>query len=120
MIGQCHERGRSRPAERLLAAGTGLSELGLAPAYPSPRGLAAGIAFFVVLGCLLRIVRHAQNLPLWSDECFLAVNFIRRGYADLLQPLDNGQIAPLLFLWTQRLVIDLVGFSESSLRLFSL
>ena len=99
---------------------TGFPSRALAPAYPDPRRLAVGIVFFLALGCLLRIVRYAQNLPLWSDECFLAVNFIRRGYADLLQPLDNGQIAPLLFLWAQRLVIDLVGFSECGLRLFAL
>ena len=99
---------------------TGFPSSGPAPAYPDPRRLAAGIVFFLALGCLLRIVRYAQNLPLWSDECFLAVNFIRRGYADLLQPLDNGQIAPLLFLWAQRLVVDLVGFSECGLRLFAL
>ena len=112
MIGRFVERGRSLRSDRHFAAGNGLSESGLAPAYPDPRRLTAGIVFFLVLGCLLRIVRYAQNLPLWSDECFLAVNFIRRGYAELLQPLDNGQIAPLLFLWAQRLVIDLVGFSE--------
>ncbi len=120
MIGRIVERGRSWRSDRCSAAGTGLLEPGLAPDYLDPRRLAIGIAFFLILGCLLRIVRYAQNLPLWSDECFLAVNFIRRGYADLLRPLDNGQIAPLLFLWAERLVIDLVGFSESGLRLFAL
>ncbi len=73
-----------------------------------------------MLGCVFRILRYAQNLPLWSDECFLSVNFIHRGYRQLLGPLDNGQIAPLLFLWTQRLAIDLLGFSEWSLRIFPL
>jgi hypothetical protein len=120
MIGRFVERGQSWRSHRCSAAGTGLREPGLAPDYPDPRRLAIGIVFFLVLGCLLRIVRYAQNLPLWSDECFLAVNFIRRGYAELLQPLDNGQIAPVLFLWAERLVIDLVGFSESGLRLFAL
>ena len=75
---------------------------------------------FVVLGCLFRIIRYAQNLPLWSDECFLSVNFINRGYRELLEPLDNGQIAPPLFLWIQRLIIDVFGFSEWSLRVFPL
>jgi hypothetical protein len=120
MVGRIVERGRSPRSGRHFANGDGLFEPGLAPAYPDPRRLAVGIGFFLALGCLLRIVRYAQNLPLWSDECFLAVNFIRRGYPELLRPLDNGQIAPLLFLWTQKLVIDLVGFSESSLRLFAL
>src|SRR5690606_2063245 len=39
---------------------------------------------------------------------------------DLLQPLDNGQICPLLFLWIERAVVMLLGFSEHSLRLFPL
>ena len=69
---------------------------------------------------VFRIIRYAQNLPLWSDECFLSVNFINRGYRELLEPLDNGQIAPPLFLWAQRFFIDLGGFSEWSLRIFPL
>ena len=76
------------------------------------------ILFFVVLGMGFRIIRYAQNLPLWSDECLLSVNFIDRGYGDLVGPLENGQIAPILFLWIQRLVVDLWGFSEWTLRLF--
>ncbi len=59
-------------------------------------------------------------MPLWSDECFLSVNFINRGYRELLEPLDNGQIAPPLFLWIQRFIIDVGGFSEWSLRVFPL
>ena len=78
------------------------------------------ILFFVVLGIVFRVIRYAQNLPLWSDECLLSVNFIDRGYGDLLGPLVNGQIAPILFLWLQRLVLDVWGFSEWTLRLFPL
>ncbi len=84
------------------------------------RSRKAAIASFLALGCLFRIIRYALNLPLWSDECFLSVNFIDRGYRELLEPLDNGQIAPPLFLWAQRFIIDLGGFSEWSLRFFPL
>lgn len=73
---------------------------------------------FVILGLALRAARFAQNLPLWSDECFLAVNFIQRGFLDLLGPLDNGQICPPLFLWIERAAVGVWGFSEFSLRLF--
>lgn len=75
---------------------------------------------FVTLGLILRVTRYAQNLPLWSDECFLAVNFIQRGFLELLQPLDNGQICPPLFLWIERAAVMTLGFSESALRLFPL
>src|SRR5262245_9191872 len=87
---------------------------------PGSKWMGRAIMAFLVVGCLFRVIRYAQNLPLWSDECFLAVNFIDRGYIQLLQRLDNGQIAPLLFLWVQRMVIDLGGFCEWTLRLFPL
>ena len=44
-------------------------------------------------------------------------NFIDRGYAELLQPLDYHQVAPLLFLWAERLLIDLFGYNEYAMRL---
>ena len=75
---------------------------------------------FVGLGVLLRIVRYAMDYPLWWDEAFVAVNFIRRDYLDLLRPLDYGQVCPILFLWAELTVVKLLGFSEWSLRLFPL
>ena len=75
---------------------------------------------FVGLGVVLRLVRYAMNFPLWGDESFVAVNFIARGYRDLLRPLDYGQICPLLFLWIERWVVVHLGFSEWTLRLFPL
>lgn len=85
---------------------------------PGPQWVEPAIWSFVILGLVLRALRYAQNLPLWSDECFLAVNFIQRGFLDLLGPLDNGQISPPLFLWIERAAVGLWGFSEFSLRLF--
>ena len=75
---------------------------------------------FVGLGVLLRIARYAMNYPLWWDEAFVAVNFIRRGYIDLLRPLDYGQVCPILFLWCELTAVKLLGFSEWSLRLLPL
>jgi hypothetical protein len=75
---------------------------------------------FVILGVLLRFARYAMDYPLWWDEAFVAVNFIRRDYVDLLWPLDYGQICPIFFLWAELTVVKLFGFSEWSLRLFPL
>ena len=75
---------------------------------------------FVGLGVLLRVLRYLMDYPLWWDEAFLAVNFIRRGYLDLLRPLDYSQVCPILFLWIELTVVKLAGFSEWSLRLFPL
>ena len=35
---------------------------------------------FVCLGVVLRITRYLMDYPLWWDEAFVAVNFIRRDY----------------------------------------
>ena len=76
------------------------------------------ISLFVLLGLLVRAVRYGLCFPLWDDESFLCVNFISRGYAELLQPLDFHQVAPILFLWIERTAVQLFGFSEFALRLF--
>ena len=44
------------------------------------RRLAQATWAFVGLGVLLRIARYLMDYPLWWDEAFLAVNFIRRDY----------------------------------------
>ena len=75
---------------------------------------------FVSLGVLLRVARYLMDYPLWWDEAFVAVNFIRRDYIDLLRPLDYGQVCPILFLWCELALVKLLGFSEWSLRLFPL
>ena len=67
---------------------------------PSRAGwLACATWAFVGLGVLLRLTRYLMDYPLWWDEAFVAVNFIRRDYLDLLRPLDYGQVCPILFLW---------------------
>jgi hypothetical protein len=73
---------------------------------------------FVALGIWLRISRTLLNFPLWGDESMLASNLIDRGYLDLTRPLSNNQVCPILFLWIERAVVDLLGFSELTLRLF--
>jgi hypothetical protein len=75
---------------------------------------------FVGLGVLLRAARYGQNYPLWWDEAFVGVNLLKRGYLDMLRPLDYGQVCPLLFLWVELTAVKLLGFSEPVLRLFPL
>ncbi len=75
---------------------------------------------FVLLGLSARLVRYLLRFPLWPDEAYLATNFLDRDYLGLLAGLDNHQVAPLLFLWTQLTVVKLLGFSEYTLRLFPL
>jgi hypothetical protein len=71
------------------------------------------------LGLLIRTIRYLLNFPLWPDETYLAHNYLDRGYVDLLRALDYEQVAPLLYLWVQKSVVSIFGFSEYSLRLYA-
>ena len=73
---------------------------------------------FVVLGLGLRVSRYLLNFPLYCDETMIAANFLDRGYADLLRPLDYHQVGPLLWLAVELSAVRLFGFTEWSLRLF--
>ncbi len=75
---------------------------------------------FVAIGVTLRLARYAMDYPLWWDEAFVGVNLLRRGFLDLLRPLDYGQVCPPLFLWAELAATRLLGFSEWTLRLFPL
>ena len=97
-----------------------LASTGLVDMHQGDRWLERATWAFVCLGVLLRIARYLMNYPLWWDEAFVAVNFIRRDYIDLLRPLDYGQVCPILFLWCELALVKLLGFSEWSLRLFPL
>ena len=84
----------------------------------APPWVAQATLGFVVLGVLLRATRYLLNFPLWCDETMIAANFLDRGYAELLRPLDYRQIAPVLWLAVELSSVKLFGFSEWTLRLF--
>ncbi len=79
-----------------------------------------GIAGFLVLAVVLRLIRALQNYPLWCDETMLAANLLDRDWTELAQPLDYRQVCPLGFLAIQWAAVHLLGFSEFSLRLIPL
>jgi hypothetical protein len=95
-------------------------ELGIGCGSPSSEEVSRAVWGFVALGVALRVTYYSLNFPLWWDEAFVAVNLLRRGYFDLVRPLDYGQVCPLLFLWTELTAVRWLGFSEWSLRLFPL
>src|SRR5512140_912310 len=64
---------------------------------------------FLALGVAARVLRYALRFPLWADECFLSANLLDRGYLDLLEGLDYGQVCPFLFLWLQQTLVRLFG-----------
>lgn len=112
----------SHGGSQLGGAGLGFGDdsgQSVASAAPGNLSVPHLLTLFVVLGVLARVARYYLCFPLWDDESFLCVNFIDRGYADLLRPLDYHQVAPVLFLWIERAAVQLLGYSEYSLRLFA-
>ncbi len=71
-------------------------------------------------GLVARLVQYAANRSLWFDEASLAMNLTSRSYSQLLAQLDNSQAAPPLFLWAEKLAIQLFGNHEYALRLLPL
>jgi hypothetical protein len=74
----------------------------------------------IVAGFILSLVQFLFNRSLWWDEAALALNIIHRSSAELLQPLDNLQAAPILFLQIEKLFSVILPDSEYGLRLFPL
>ena len=89
---------------------------GVEPAWDDAR-TEAWLRAFLVLGVVLRVVRFGLVYPLWRDEAYVAVNLLTRDFASLTRPLDYQQVCPLGFLWVEKAISELLGFSEWSLRL---
>lgn len=89
-------------------------------AASTERAAGRWLVALVAVGILARVLRYGLTFALWEDEAFLVVNLFEKGYASLLGPLDFVQLAPPLWLFAEKGVAELLGFSESSLRLVAL
>ena len=76
------------------------------------RHLTRGIAGFLVLAVVLRLVRAIQNYPMWCDETMFAANLLDRDWSELARPLDYRQVCPLGFLALEWIAVRMLGFSE--------
>jgi hypothetical protein len=76
--------------------------------------------FVLIFGFLLILTQFFYNRSLWLDEAYLANNIINRDFIGLLSPLDDDQVAPILFLWISKSFSLLIPNSELGLRLFPL
>lgn len=74
--------------------------------------------WLVVVGVAARLVRYLVDYPIWHDEAFVAASLWSRSFRDLAHPLEYGQVAPWLFLVVERIVVQCLGYSELTLRLF--
>jgi 4-amino-4-deoxy-L-arabinose transferase-like glycosyltransferase len=72
------------------------------------------------LGSAFCIVRFLHRPSLWLDEAMLSDNIVARSFWGLTQPLDYLQLAPIMFLWVERLMVTLLGPNEWALRFLPL
>ena len=84
------------------------------------RGFHFAAIGLLLFGALVRIVGFLQNASLSGDEAMLALSIGPRSFAELLQPLDYGQVAPVPFLWAERVMIMVGGVSGYTLRVIPL
>lgn len=74
----------------------------------------------IAFGTLVRLLQYLSNRSIWADEAVLALNIVNRSYAQLTQPLDYEQGAPIGFLILEKTAINLFGNNEYALRLVPL
>lgn len=74
------------------------------------------VAVLAALGVLLRLRQYLFDRSLWLDEAMLTLNLIHRSPAQLLQPLDYHQGAPLAYLLLEKAVIGVTNSGELALR----
>jgi hypothetical protein len=75
----------------------------------------------MVLGTVARLRQWAGGRSLWLDEVLVADNLVHRGFIRLVsEPLAHSQAAPVLWLWLERLSVDLFGTGERALRVVPL
>lgn len=72
------------------------------------------------VGFTLRLRQYFSGRSLWADEAMLALNIVNRNFAQLFQPLDYDQGAPLGFLLAEKLFNAILGRHELVLRVFPL
>jgi hypothetical protein len=94
------------------------AEIVTAPAKPArPRRPVGTLVTVVVLvGMAFRVGVYLRNPSFWIDEAMLAVNVVHRSPAQLLEPLDLNQGAPIGFLLLSKAALVLLGNSEYALR----
>jgi hypothetical protein len=78
------------------------------------------MAALISLGAALRLRQYLAFRSLWLDEAMLALNIIGRSFSGLLKPLDYNQGGPVGFLLAEKLVVNLLGNNELTLRLIPL
>src|SRR5690348_13205191 len=70
-------------------------------------------------GIAARLEQYLFNRSLWLDEALMVLNLLHRSFAQLMKPLDYQLVAPLAWLFAEKLCILLFGPGELGLRLIA-
>jgi len=76
--------------------------------------------FIILSGVFLSLYQFVFNRSLWLDEAMLSLNIVSKTFEGLLHPLDRNQVAPIGFLFIEKLFTIIFGNNEYSLRIFPL
>jgi hypothetical protein len=87
---------------------------------PWQANLRLWLVVLVTVGVAWRLLRYFLRFPIWGDEAFICLNFVDRGYLDMMRRLNPLQIVPILYLWPEMTVYRWIGDSELAMRLLSL
>lgn len=71
-------------------------------------------------GILVRVVQYIHNSSLWVDEAALSLNIVNKSFSGLTGPLDYFTAAPIGFLMSVKLAVEVLGNHEYVLRLVPL
>jgi uncharacterized membrane protein len=75
----------------------------------------------LLLGTEMRVRQWWAARTLWLDEALISRSLVSRDYWQLVaEPLQGDQAGPVLWLWSTRLALDLLGEGERALRVVSL
>jgi hypothetical protein len=78
------------------------------------------LRLILISGIALRLFQWIYDRSLWVDEAMLALNLRDLDFSGLMHPLKYDQVAPILFLWTERFMVSVFGDNEMALRMFPL
>src|SRR5262249_9948238 len=117
-------RGRAVNLHREVPLRVWVASLGRGPFEPDDGRAAVSCrrwaTLLVILGVTFRVVQYLWNRPLWLDERSLGGNIEVQSLAALTGPLGGDQVAPLGFLFVEKVVGLVFGYSPYALRLFPL
>lgn len=76
---------------------------------------------FLIIGVVIRLYHFFYNRSLWMDEVYLSISFLKMNALEILtNPLYYQQKAPIGFLLSVKLIVNIFGNKEMVLRLIPL